>query len=158
MLGLSYILDVMKRRNGQFNPKRKMLKVEACDFGHLAELASQAQYGGNPEHKKNPGDFGLTPPSGPRPGKSLCDSVKIFTKQETLELLRKGIKNGLVSDRFEGQWPKNVWSVMEDETPLEAQLESVEQGSYHGHPMQTEDPFCEEVIKQWRIRSELAKS
>lgn len=158
MLRLSYVLDVMKRRNGQFNPKRKMLQVEHCDFKSLDELASQAKYGGNPEHKRNPGDFGLTPPSGPRPGKSLCDSVQIFTKQEALELLRKGIENGLVSDRFEGQWPKNVWSVMQDETPLEAQLESAEQGAYHGYPMQAEDPFCEEVIKQWRIRRELSKS
>jgi hypothetical protein len=156
MLRLSYVLGVMKRRNGQFNPKRRMLKVEQCDFESLAELASQAKYGGNPEHKRNPGNFGLTPPSGPRPGKSLCDSVKVFTKQEALDLLKKGIKNGLVSDRFEGQWPKNVWSVMEDGTPLEAQLESAEQGAYHGYPMQTEDPFCEEVIKEWRIRSELA--
>lgn len=158
MLRLSYVLGVMKRRNGQFNPKRKMLKVEECDFKGLAELSSQAKYGGNPEHKRSPGDFGLTPPGGPRPGKSLCDSVKVFTKQEALGLLKKGIENGLVSDRFERQWPKNVWSVMEDETPLEAQLESAEQGAYHGYPMQTEDPFCEEVIKQWRIRSELAKS
>lgn len=158
MLRLSYVLGVMRRRNGQFNPKRKMLKVEECDFKSLAELASRAKYGGNPEHKRNPGDFGLTPPSGPRPGKSLCDSIKVFTRQEALDLLKKGIENGLVSDRFEGQWPKNVWSVMEDETPLEAQLESAEQGTYHGYPMQTEDPFCEEVIEQWRIRSELAKS
>jgi hypothetical protein len=100
----------------------------------------------------------LTPPSGPRPGKALCDSVQVFTKQEALKLLRKGIENGLVSDRSEGQWPKNIWSVMEDETPLEAQLESAEQGAYHGYPMQTGDPFCEEVIKQWRIRRELPKS
>ncbi len=47
---------------------------------------------------------------------------------------------------------------MEDETPLEAQLESSEQGIYHGYPMQPEDPFCEEVITQWRIRRELAQS
>ena len=80
MLRLSYVLGVMKRRNGQFNSKRKMLKVEECDFEGLAKLASEAKYGGNPEHKRNPGDFGLTPPSGPRPGKSLCDSVKVFTK------------------------------------------------------------------------------
>jgi hypothetical protein len=45
----------MKRRNGQFNPKRKILKVEKCDFKLLAELASQAKYGGNPEHKRTPG-------------------------------------------------------------------------------------------------------
>jgi hypothetical protein len=43
MLRLSYVLGVMKRRNGQFNPKRKMLKVEECDFKDLAELASQAK-------------------------------------------------------------------------------------------------------------------
>lgn len=158
MLGLSRVLNVMKRRNSQFNPKRRILKIENCNFKDLAHLASQARYGGNPEHKKNPGDFKLTPPSGSRPGKSLCDAVKIFTKQEALKLLKSGIKYGLVSDRFEGQWPKNVWSVMEDKTPLEAQLESVERGIYHGYPMQPEDPFCEEVIKQWRIRSELTQS
>ncbi|AFY61651.1 hypothetical protein Syn6312_2552 [Synechococcus sp. PCC 6312] len=157
MLRLIYTLNAMKKRNGQFNPKRRIQKIEACDFKSLAELASQARYGGNPEHKKNPGDFGLTPPSGPRPGKSLCDSVKVFTKQEALELLKQGMKTGLISDRVEGQWPKNVWSVMEDKIPLEAQLESAEEGTYHGYPMQTEDPFCEEVIKQWRIRRELPK-
>jgi hypothetical protein len=84
--------------------------------------------------------------------------VKVFTRKEALALLRKGIKSGLVSDRFTGLWPKNVWSVMDDGIPLEAQLESSEQGSYHGYPMQKEDPFCEEVIKQWRMRSEKAKS
>ena len=158
MLMLSYVLGIMRRRNGQFNPKRKMVKLENCDFKSLAKLASQAKYGGNPEHKRSPGDFGLTPPSGPRPGKSLCDSVKVFTRQEALQLLKKGIENGLVSEFYKGQWPQNVWSVMEDGTPLEAQLESAEQGTYHGYPMQPEDPFCEEVIKQWRIRSELPKS
>lgn len=152
-----YAFSSVKKRNGQFNPKRRMLKVEACDFERLTALALQAKYGGNPEHKRNPGDFGLTPPSGPRPGKSLCDSVQVLTRQKALELLRKGIEHGLVSDRCAGQWPKNVWSLMEDGTPLEAQLESAEQGTYHGYPMQTGDPFCEEVIEQWRIRRELVK-
>ncbi|AFY82363.1 hypothetical protein [Oscillatoria acuminata] len=148
----------MKKRSGKFNLKRRIIKIEACDFHALSVLSSQAQYGGNPEHKRNPGDFNLTPPSGPRKGKSLCDTVKVFTRHEALKLLRKGIKNGLVSDRCIGQWPKNVWSVMDDGTPLEAQLESVEQGSYHGYPMHSDDSFREEVIKQWRIRSELAES
>ncbi|WP_199249223.1 hypothetical protein [[Phormidium] sp. ETS-05] len=108
----------------------------------------------------NPGDFNLTPPSSPRPAKSLCDSVKVFTRKEALDLLRKGIQIGLVSDRSEGKWPKNVWSVIsvgEEEIPLEAQLESSEQGVYHGYPMLKDDPFCEAVIKQWRIRREQAK-
>jgi hypothetical protein len=33
----------MRKRNGQFNPKRKMLKIEECDFKNLAELSSLAQ-------------------------------------------------------------------------------------------------------------------
>jgi len=33
-------------------------------------------------------------------------------------LLKKGIENGLVSDRVEGQWPKNVWSVRTCGAPL----------------------------------------
>lgn len=148
----------MKKRNNKFNPKRKMLNLEECNFQSLSDLASQAQYGGNPEHKRNPGDFNLTPPGSPRSAKSLCDSVKVFTRKEALALLRKGIKNGLVSDRFIERWPKNVWSVIDNETPLEAQLESSGQGAYHGYPMPKNDPFCEEVIKQWRIRSEQAKS
>lgn len=148
----------MKQRNNQFNPKRKMLEINECDFSHLLDLSSKVQYGGNPEHKKNPGNFKLTPPSLPRAGKSLCDSVKVFTRREALELLKKGLKNGLVSDRFEGQWPKNIWSVMDDGTPLEAQIESSETGSYHGYPIPAGDPFYDAVVEQWSIRSEYAKS
>lgn len=148
----------MRKRNNQYNPKRKILDLEECDFHHLSDLASQAQYGGNPEHKRNPGDFNLTPPSSPRAAKSLCDTVGIFKRSEALNLLREGIKIGLVSDRFVDKWPKNVWSVTDDGIPLEAQLESPDRGAYHGYPMQKEDSFCEEVIKQWRIRREKAKS
>lgn len=148
----------MKKRNGKFNDKRRMINWKECDLQYLSNLASQAQYGGNPEHKMNPGDFKLTPPSSPRAGKSLCDSVKVFAKQEALALLRKGIRMGLVSDRVEGNWPKNVWSVMDDGTPLEAQIESSEQGSYHGYPMQKEDPFRDKVIEEWRIRNEKTNS
>ena len=158
MLELNQYFVFMKKRIGKFNPKRKMINLEQCDFKHLSDLASQAKYGGNPEHKMNPGDFNLTPPSSPRAGKSLCDSVKVFTRREALALLRNGIRMGLVSDRIVGQWPKNVWSVMDDGTPLEAQIESPEQGSYHGYPMQEDDPFCQKVIAQWRIRSDKAKT
>ena len=85
----------MKRRDGQYNHKRRMLKLEDCDFERLDQLSERVQYGGNPEHKKNPSDFGLTPPSGPRPGKSLCDTIKVFSRQEALELLRTGLKKRL---------------------------------------------------------------
>ena len=142
----------MKKRDGRFNPKRKMIKLEERDLEQYAVLASQVRYSGNPEHKKNPGDFGLTPPSRPRAGKSLCDSVKIFTRQEALQLLKRGLEKGLISDRFQQRWPKNIWSVTDDGIPLEAQIDSPETGSYHGYPMQKEDPFSDEVLREWGIR------
>ena len=74
----------MKRRYSQFNPKRKLLTPAQAQAraDELLTLANRADYGGNPEHKKNPGDFGLTPPSDPRQGKSLCDVAKIFKRHE----------------------------------------------------------------------------
>lgn len=116
----------------------------------LSELADRVSYGGNPEHKKNPGDFGLTPPSDPRQAKSLCDVAHIFSRKEALDLLRQGITKGLVSDREEQGWPKNVWSVTNDGIPLEAQLENAQIGCYHGYPMPDSDPLASEVIFRWR--------
>jgi len=142
---------LMKRRNGNFNTKRQICgesNIPAC-----AALAERARYGGNPEHKKNPGDFGLTPPSGPRAGKSLCDGVEIFSRKLALHYLKQGMRLGLVSERKKGEWPQNVWSVTDDGIPLEAQLENSETGSYHGYPMPLSDPLAEEVITQWKQRN-----
>lgn len=141
----------MKLRYGQFNPKRKLLtpaqvQARAVD---LTKLAERARYGGNPEHKKNPGDFGLVPPSDPRQGKSLCDVAGIFRRDSAEKLLQAGLRNGLVSDRMAGEWPKNVWSVTDDGIAMEAQLENLELGIYHGYPMPDTDPLSLEVIRRW---------
>ena len=105
------------------------------------------RYAGNPEHKRRPGDFGLDPPSSPRPGKTLCDSVQIFTRSEALQLLREGIEKGTFSEQTRDGWPQNVWAVTQDGYPLEAQLEG--QGSYHGYPMPESDPFRDKVLERW---------
>ena len=141
----------MKRRYAHFNPKRRLItpaqaQARADEFG---ELADRARYGGNPEHKKNPGDFGLTPPSDPRQGKSLCDAANIFKRDEAERLLRAGLRNGLVSDRMAGAWPKNVWSVTDGGIAMEAQLENEELGTYHGYPMPETDPLAQEVRRRW---------
>jgi hypothetical protein len=81
-------------------------------------------YGGNPEHKRNPGDFGLNPPIAPRRGKTLCDDAGISRRQVAENLLRAGITRGLISALRVNGWPKNVWAVTEDGIPLEAQLEN----------------------------------
>ncbi len=115
-----------------------------------ARLLSLVSYGGNPEHKKNPGDFGLTPPSEPRADSTLCDVVRVFSRAEALGLLQHGICRGLFSERRVGGFPQNIWSMTGTGVPLEAQLENREKGVYHGYPLLGTDPFAEEVRRRWR--------
>jgi hypothetical protein len=81
----------MKRRNDTYNTKRQLADLRYWHPDRLQQLGQRLLYGGNPEHKRNPGDFGLTPPSGARIGKMLCDEVGVFRRQEALELLRSGV-------------------------------------------------------------------
>jgi hypothetical protein len=131
-----------------FNPKRRIGRLD--DRQERERLAQSIRYGGNPEHKRNPGDFGLDPPARPRPDKTLCDAVAIFERAKALELLRAGVKRGLVSEQWSGEFPQNIWSVTDSGEPLEAQLENRETGHYHGYPMPENDPFREVVEKAWR--------
>lgn len=140
----------MQRRYNQFNPKRRIRNVTQTDLQRCAEFASIVRYGGNPEHKKDPMDYGLTPPSsGPRPGKSLCDNAGRILRKEALKYLKQGLQRGLISERCKGQWPQNIWSVTDNGIPLEAQLENQDTGTYHGYPMPSSDPFAEEVLQRW---------
>ncbi len=113
----------------------------------IEECAQRVRYGGNPEHKRNPGDFCLDPPGSPRPGKTLCDAVRIDTRAAALALLRTGLRKGMFSVQERGGWPQNVWAVTDDGEPLEAQMEA--DGVYHGYPMPQDDPFREDVLARW---------
>jgi hypothetical protein len=119
-------------------------------------LCKQVGYGGNPEHKRNPGDFQLTPPASPRPDKALCDDVAVLRHADALALLRRGVAAGLVSQQRVGGLPQNIWSVMDDCTPLEAQLENRETATYHGYPLPESDPFSRVVLEAWRSRDDHA--
>lgn len=143
---------MMKRRYSQFNPKRTLLPTPLVSnrLSELNALAAHVSYGGNPEHKRNPGNFSLRPPANPRQGKSLCDVAQIFRREEALELLKLGLRKGLVSDRMVGNWPKNIWAVTSGSIALEAQLENPACGTYHGYPMPESDPLALEVLKRWK--------
>jgi hypothetical protein len=145
------VQEKMLRKYNQFNSKRRIKKLTEGELRHCSELAEQVRYGGNPEHKRNPGDFELTPPNGPRQRKSLCDAIGIFSRQVALEHLQSGLRKGLISDRFNAKWPQNIWSVTEDGYPLEAQLENPVTGTYHGYPMPPSDPMAAEIVRQWNI-------
>ncbi len=141
---------VVKPKRRKYNPKRQLRSV--VSDAEKTELCWQVSYGGKPEHKRNPGNFGLTPPACPRQGKTLCDDAGINCKQTALDLLRKGILGSLVSvqQRKSRGWPQNIWAVSDDGIPLEAQLENPDQGIYHGYPMLENDPFAETIVRAWR--------
>ncbi len=136
---------MLRRRS--HNPKRSIR--EDCHDIDLSTLAKNVSYGGNPEHKRNPGDFGLTPPAQPRADKTLCDSVNIFQKSEAEALLHEGIRRGLISQRMVNYFPQNIWAVTEHGQPLEGQLENSEKGVYHGYPLPKSDPFYLVVLAHW---------
>lgn len=135
------------RDRASYNLKRRIKEKQIKDG--LQKLALKVSYGGNPEHKRNPGDFELTPPAMPRPDKTLCDAAGIFTKKEALRLLRKGVRRGLVSFNERNGFPQNIWTVSEEGCPLEAQLENQERGTYHGYPMPENDPLRPIVLERW---------
>lgn len=142
----------MQARRGRFNSKRRIRSLEELEGMDLVFLSDRVVYCGNPVHKRNPGDFGLSPPAGPRPGKSLCDTAALFEKAVAGELLKEGVRRGLVSLQSNNGWPQNIWAVTDDGVALEAQLENRETGAYHGYPMPPTDPFVELVMMEWEAR------
>ncbi len=143
----------MKKRTTT-NPKRQLRDIPNLPAQQqtLHELAERVAYGGNPAHKRNPGDFNLNPPSAPRLNKTLCDGARIFRRAEALSLLQEGVRRGLISVQEQNGWPKNVWAVTEDGMAVEGILENQEIGSYHGYPMLLDEPLREEVIKRWNLQ------
>ena len=132
-----------------FNPKRKLASPPRTEEERLrlSALASGAVYGGNPEHKRSPGDFDLKPLAAPRPAKTLCDLAQVFRRTQALEYLRDGLRRGMVSERRVDGWPQNVWAVTSEGVALEAQRDGA--GSYHGYPMPSNDPMHREILKRW---------
>ncbi len=134
-----------------FNPKRR-LRGTPLPPAERDRLLDAASYAGNPAHKRNPGDFGLTPPSSPRPDKTLCDPTGVLERGSALRLLREGIRRGMVSagSGAGARFPRNIWAVDDEGVAFEAQLENPERGTYHGYPMPSTDPFRTRVLERWR--------
>lgn len=133
------------------NQKRKICRPphDPGEIERCQRLALAARYGGNPVHKRNPGDFGLDPPSRPKPEKTLCDGANIFQRSIAVGLLQEGMRRGLFSTLICGDWPKYVWSVTADGIPVEAIMENEGVGAYHGYPMRVGDPLGDEVLRRW---------
>ena len=141
----------MFAKRKSYNPKHSF--ASAPERADLDWWVNSVHYGGNPEHKRNPGDFGLTPPSIPRPDKTLCDLAGVFKREQAIRLLKEGIRRGLVSEQIRSGFPQNVWAVTEDGIAFEAQLENAGNGTYHGYPLPEDDPFREKVFEKWKATS-----
>lgn len=137
----------MKKRTAKFSPNRRIAEPRPGDG--TGRTASLLGYGGNPEHKRNPGDFGLHPPSQPRLGKTLCDEAAIFTRKVALDLLREGARRGLVSEqKASGDvFPQLIWAVTEEGVAMEARIENSGAGACHGYPMPSHDPLTPGVLR-----------
>lgn len=144
----------MKRRTNRYNPKRKLQPPEYWSERERKRRSKEASYGGNPEHKSSPGDYGLSPPCSPRPGKTLCDKGREFPKERAEQLLRAGLERGMISRQVNGSWPQNVWAISQDGEVFEGQLENRAIGAYHGYPMPEDDDFRTTVIEEWNRRGQ----
>ena len=138
------------RRSGHTNTKRQIQADVQPE--ELARLSEAIKYGGNPEHKSDPGLYHLHPPSVPRLDKALCDPTGVRSPTKARNILRRGITKGLVSAQWRGGYPQNIWSVYSvgDEIwVIEAQLENQSQGVYHAYPLPNDDPFRLVVLGRW---------
>jgi len=137
-----------------YNPKRRIVLTDAIAENEREAFASQCSYGGNPVHKRSPGDYHLEPPASPRPGKTLCDGKAQISKAEAQRLLVEGFQKGMVSKRRSTRgWPQNVWSVSKDMIEVyEAQLENPDKGVYHGYPVPQNDTFRRTILNEWDRR------
>jgi hypothetical protein len=141
----------MRARTG-YNPKRKIAAADLLTPAERAALAARVTYGVNPEHKRSPGDYGLTPPASPRPAKTLCDGERPILKAEATALLQAGLRKGTTSAILADGWPQNIWSVSDAGEVFEAQLENAGQGTHHGYPVPEDDDFRHFVLKEWTAR------
>ena len=141
----------MKARTG-FNPKRRLAAKDSWTAGERAERAKKALYGGNPEHKIRPGDYGLPQTTNRYQNKTLCDADRKFLKAEAEELLKEGLRKGMISVQKRNEWPQNVWAVSADQQVFEAQLENQDNGTYHGYPLPESDDFRLLVLSEWPNR------
>ena len=131
-----------------FNPKRRIVNLMPAE-DVLNDLADRVRYTGSPYHKRSPGDFGLIPPSQPRPDRTLCDEAGIFRVADAQRWLQEGARRGLLSAVPQHGYPKHIWAVTDEGIVLEAKYNNAGSGHYHGYPLFEPDPFRQIVLNHW---------
>lgn len=131
------------------NGKRPRFRAARLNDEEKALLRASATYEGSPDHKRNPGDFGLTPPASPRRDKTLCDEAAVFGRHTASDLFARAIDAGLVSEGTAvGELPRRIWLV-HDHRVFEIKLGGSVVGSYHGYPVRRSNPYFDEIVHAW---------
>ena len=139
------------------NPHRRLISRDDLDPEDLGRIAREARYVGSAHHKSKPADYGFTPPTSPRPNKSLCDGKRTVRKREAKALFLQGLSRGMVSRYAKSGFPKYVWAVDQDGQVYEAKVGGDGQ-SYHGYALSPyeERDLCRLVITEWEARARIS--
>jgi hypothetical protein len=140
-----------RKRQGT-DPKRRVAPAGTISQDTWTNLGS-ARYTGSAHHKIRSGGYGFNPPVSPRPGKSLCDGLRIIARKEAVRLFCSGIRMEMVSSHVENGLPKFVWAVDHDGEAYEAKLGG-DGSSYHGYRLYRDDPTQQYIIAEWRKRNQ----
>lgn len=129
---------------------RRTLREACLSEDEKAFLRANAAYEGSPYHKKEPNDFGLTPPTQPRRDATLCDEAGIVDRDVANLLFGRAIDVGLVSAVWVAErFPKQMWVVSDDGRVFEAMYGGSQPGRYHGYPIRLRDPLYEKIKNVW---------
>jgi len=96
-------------------------------------LAAKVSYVGSGEHKKRPLDstYGIEPAL--RSDASHCDPK--ISRDQAEHALRCAIRSQIVSEQFEGGFPRYVWALLGGQAHV-ARLINREAGEYKGWPIE----------------------
>jgi len=73
----------------------------------------------------------------------------VFARNSAIDLLRRAIDHGLVSEATSGTgFPKQIW-VVDAGRVYEAMYGGSQEGCYHGYPIRRSDPLFGEVLARW---------
>ena len=143
----------MSRKRQSNRPDRRILGANLLTSEELDRIRLVARYTGAPYHKLHPGDYGLSPPSDPRPSKSVCDDRRPLLKHEAESLLREGIRRGMISQPKPGQLPKYVWAVDDQKQVYEAKTDPLLGSAYHGYRLGDDEyQMRANVLSAWNKR------
>jgi hypothetical protein len=67
-------------------------------------------------------------------------------------MIQLGIRVGMISDYFFGDYPKFIWCVCEDGEVYEAKTDATSPGRYHGYRLEEEDELRNYIKSVWKQR------